>query len=216
MLIPLLLVLITLIVMEFAVATFHQHFMHGIGWEWHESHHVSHKVVRLNYPSQHTSGKANTNFNNEIVEKAGVEKNDLYAVIFAGVTLLLFVFTTQFSSLWWIGVGISLYGFLYALMHDVIVHRRLNLRWKPRNAYLVRLVKAHHLHHAMRVKEHGISFGFLYAPPLHTLHAQLRTNVKNKIVNNTILHQNVHVETSFSSKNNCMQIDVCATKKQST
>lgn len=160
---PLLIVFATLVTMEFAVAKFHQYIMHGIGWKWHESHHVSHEPIAYSSADVKTNPPDNR-----------LEKNDLYALVFSLATLLLFIFSAQYSAIWWIGVGISLYGFLYALMHDVIVHRRLRISWQPRKAYLKRLIKAHNLHHAVRAKDNSVSFGFLYAPPLHTLHAKLR------------------------------------------
>ena len=175
MMLPLLLVLITLVIMEFAVALFHQHIMHGIGWKWHQSHHASHKIVHTKIANQVNSGFVNSGF----------EKNDLYALFFTIATVLLFIFSTPQSAIWWVGIGISIYGFLYAVMHDVIVHRRLPLRWQPRNAYLRRLTKAHHLHHAVRSQEQGVSFGFLYAPPLESLHTQLRALTKTKILTET-------------------------------
>ena len=37
-----------------------------------------------------------------------------------------------------------------------------------------RLVQAHRLHHAMATKHGAVSYGFLYAPPVRVLKAQLK------------------------------------------
>lgn len=138
----------TVVIMEIAVTLFHRHVMHGIGWKWHASHHAP-RAAR------------------------GWESNDWYAVVFAGATIGLFALGGSNSSLWWVALGITLYGLLYGLLHDVLTHRRFGLNWRPRNAYLRRLVAAHRLHHAVRDREGGVSFGFLYAPPVETVRRQL-------------------------------------------
>ena len=193
MLQPLFLVLITMIVMEFAVTQFHRYIMHGVGWRWHQSHHArprttekisvagrnsavenaGHEIARESFVSgdlqQHAVCRKSTH------QKSHLEKNDLYAVIFSVATLSVFIVSAPQSALWWIAIGITLYGLLYALVHDVIVHRRLPVKWQPRNAYFKRLIQAHHLHHAVQGRDNSVSFGFLYAPPLDKLHARLRS-----------------------------------------
>ncbi|SNT24781.1 beta-carotene 3-hydroxylase [Noviherbaspirillum humi] len=145
----LLLVIATLLVMEFAVALFHRHVMHGFGWAWHASHHEPRKA-------------------------SAWERNDLYAVVFTAAAIALFALGDPNGPVWWIAFGITLYGLLYGLLHDVLIHRRLPLAWKPRNRYLQRLIAAHHMHHAVKTRENGVSFGFLYAPPVEQLRAELR------------------------------------------
>jgi beta-carotene 3-hydroxylase len=43
--------------------------------------------------------------------------------------------------------------------------------------YLRRIVQAHHLHHAVRSKHGGLSFGFLHAAEPRALREQLRSRV---------------------------------------
>ncbi len=74
----------------------------------------------------------------------------------------------------WIGAGMTLYGALYFMVHDGLVHQRWPFRYIPRRGYLKRLYLAHRLHHAVRGKEDCVSFGFLYAPPVEKLQATLR------------------------------------------
>ena len=125
----------------------HKYVMHGWGWGWHKSHHEP--------------------------RNGWFEKNDLYAVVFAGVAILLIALgTAGYHPLEWIGAGMTAYGFLVA--HDGLVHHRWPLRCVPRNGYLKRLYQAHRLHHAVEGKERCVSFGFLYAPPLPVLKRQLR------------------------------------------
>jgi beta-carotene 3-hydroxylase len=147
------LALATLLAMEFAVTLFHKHVMHGIGWGWHKSHHEPRKQARW-------------------------EKNDLYAVVFSIATVLLFVLGGMHAPLWWVALGISVYGLLYGILHDVLVHRRLPLAWQPKNRYIQHLKRAHHLHHAVKTRDGGVSYGFLYAPPLDVLRSQLRSSDK--------------------------------------
>jgi beta-carotene 3-hydroxylase len=75
-----------------------------------------------------------------------------------------------------VGTGIAVYGAIYFGFHDVIVHRRVKHGWRPRSEYMRRIVQAHRLHHAVETREGTVSFGFLYAPPIRALKAQLAAN----------------------------------------
>jgi beta-carotene 3-hydroxylase len=137
------------VLMEGVAYVVHRHVMHGWGWRWHRSHHEPHSN-RL-------------------------EINDLYAVVFAGISLLCFTALADVSSIfWWVGLGMVGYGVLYGLLHDGLVHRRLPFMPIPRSGYLKHLIQAHRLHHAVREKNGATSFGFLYAPPLASLKRQLK------------------------------------------
>ena len=149
MLVNTLVFLITLAGMEGFAWYAHKYIMHGWGWGWHRSHHEP--------------------------RRGWFEKNDLYAVVFAGVAIVLIALGTQgMHPLEWIGAGMTAYGFLYFLAHDGLVHRRWPLRYVPRNGYLKRLYQAHLMHHAVEGKDRCVSFGFLYAPSTASLKAQLR------------------------------------------
>jgi beta-carotene 3-hydroxylase len=139
----------TMVAMEAVAWAVHRYIMHGFGWGWHRSHHE---------PRQ-----------------GRLEKNDLYGLLFGALALLLIVAAANHSSaLYWIGVGMSAYGFLYFVLHDGLVHRRIPMPKRVGNAYFKRLIQAHRLHHAVRGREGGVSFGFLYAPPVRKLKEQLR------------------------------------------
>jgi beta-carotene 3-hydroxylase len=68
----------------------------------------------------------------------------------------------------------TIYGFLYFLAHDGLVHNRWPFKIVPKNNYLKRLVQAHRLHHAVHGREGCVSFGFLYAPEIVQLKRELR------------------------------------------
>ncbi len=155
-LLPLLLVVASFLAMEAVAALSHRYIMHGWGWGWHRSHHEPRPAGRR--------GAA-----------AWFEKNDLYAAVFSLVAMALFVAgSLLWPPLWWIALGVTAYGVFYFLFHDALVHRRLDLGWVPRRGYLKRLVQAHRLHHAVEGREGCVSFGFLYAPPVERLRAELR------------------------------------------
>ena len=153
-LIPLCIVVLTVVAMEVTAAAVHRHVMHGAGWSWHRSHH------------EPTTGT--------------LERNDLYALVFAAISLGLFVAGATWPLLWWIGLGMVVYGLLYAFVHDGLVHRRFPFLKSPRQGYLKRLVQAHRLHHSVRTREGAVSFGFLYAPPVGDLLDRLRAGKRAK------------------------------------
>jgi len=135
--------------MEGVAAVVHRVIMHGPGWRWHQSHHRRHDGV--------------------------FEANDLYALLFAGGAVALFMLGAHARpALWWIAAGMTAYGLVYALVHDCMVHRRFLDLPAARRGYLKRLVQAHRLHHAVQERQGCVSFGFLYAPPIERLRAQLR------------------------------------------
>lgn len=142
-------VLATVAGMEVFAWAAHRWIMHGWGWGWHRSHH----------------------------EPAGgwFEKNDWYAAVFAGVAIVLIALGT--SGRWplqWVGAGMTLYGLLYFIVHDGLVHKRWPWRWVPRSGYLKRLYQAHRLHHAVHGREGCVSFGFLWAPAPERLKQRLQ------------------------------------------
>lgn len=142
------LVVATVAFMEWFAAWSHEHIMHGWGWGWHKSHHQPHDGL--------------------------FEKNDLYAVVFASVAIALFaVGGAWFWPLWWVALGITIYGVLYFLMHDGLVHQRWPFKYIPRKGYLKRVYQAHRLHHAVEGRDGCVSFGFVYAEPVEKLVQQL-------------------------------------------
>ncbi|KAB0682569.1 sterol desaturase family protein [Aureimonas leprariae] len=145
--------LVTFLAMEWVAWWTHKYVMHGDwGWGWHKSHHEEHDEL--------------------------FEKNDLYAVVFSGIAIVLFVVGSLagLPLVLAFATGITLYGIFYFIVHDGLVHQRWPFRNIPHRGYAKRLVQAHRLHHAVEGREDNVSFGFLYAPPADRLHAQLKAS----------------------------------------
>lgn len=136
-------VFLTALAMEGVAWASHKYVMHGFGWAWHRDHHEPHDNL--------------------------LEKNDLFAVVGAAISIGLFSLGSPLiagGNAWepatWMGLGVLVYGIIYTLIHDGLVHQRY-FKWVPRKGYARRLVQAHKLHHATIGKEGGVSFGFILA-----------------------------------------------------
>lgn len=156
--VPSLIFLATVAGMELFAYVMHRWVMHGPGWFLHASHHR---------------------------ERTGpFEWNDLYAAIFAVPSIAMLWLGVQEGWGDWataIGAGIAAYGAIYFGFHDWIVHRRLPHRIVPKSAYFKRIVQAHRLHHVVESKHGTVSFGFLWAPPVEELKAQLRASGEGRL-----------------------------------
>ncbi len=133
-------VFVTFALMEFVAWFAHKYIMHGFLWTLHKDHHRK--------------------------EPGFFEKNDAFFLIFASPAIASFYFATQHSIYWLmaIGIGITLYGSAYFLVHEVFIHQRFKWFRKTDNAYLRAIRKAHYAHHSHLDKEDGESFGMLLAP----------------------------------------------------
>jgi beta-carotene 3-hydroxylase len=148
------LVISTVIAMEFVAWGAHKYIMHGWGWAWHRDHHEPHDNA--------------------------LEKNDLYGIVGAVMSISMFALGSPMimgASAWepgtWIGLGVLFYGIIYTAIHDGIVHQRY-FKFVPRSGYAKKLVQAHKLHHATIGKEGGVSFGFVFARDPAKLKAELK------------------------------------------
>ena len=132
-------VLLTVAFMEFVAWFAHKYVMHGILWRWHEDHHNPHD---------------NEGF---------FEKNDLFFLIFAIPSALLYIIGSlpDYRILFFIGVGISIYGLIYFLIHDVYIHQRFKWFRQLDSKYSRAILRAHGAHHAIQTKEDCESFGLL-------------------------------------------------------
>ena len=141
----------TIVAMEGVAYAAHRWVMHGPGWVLHASHHRP---------------------------RLGMwEANDLYALIFAVPSILLFwwgIGLGQGALYAWAGGGIAAYGAIYFGFHDVIVHKRIGHRYIPRSDYMKRIIQAHRLHHVVETKAGTVSFGFPWAPKPEALKAELK------------------------------------------
>ncbi|GAA4412198.1 sterol desaturase family protein [Nibrella viscosa] len=140
MLLNVALVIGTFLFMEGVAWFTHKYIMHGFMWRWHHSHHNHHKGF--------------------------LEVNDLFSVLFSFVAAGLVIAGIEIPSFWfltWIGIGVTLYGLCYFIFHDIIVHRRIKIKFTARNPYLQRIIRAHYVHHRVHARDGAEAFGFLYA-----------------------------------------------------
>lgn len=137
-----LLILVSTFLFMEGVAWFtHRYIMHGFLWSWHKSHHSP--------------------------RHGFFERNDLFAIVFSVPSILALVVGYEVESLSflkWVGYGILGYGIFYVLFHDILVHRRVKIRFIARHPYLLRMIRAHKIHHKHLQKDGAEAFGFLYAP----------------------------------------------------
>jgi beta-carotene 3-hydroxylase len=147
--------------MEAFAWTVHRYVMHGpLGWIWHASHHSEH---------------------NRLGEGGGAERNDLFAVVFALPAIILFIIGAEPGrrAVWFAGLGVTLYGVMYWIVHDGFVHQRWPMRIRAKRGYVKRLVQAHRLHHSTHGRTGAVSFGFLYAREPRYLKAKLQAGAQS-------------------------------------
>ena len=137
--------LASVLFMEFVAWAAHKYVMHGFLWVWHEDHH------RPNH------------------EKDGFfERNDLFFLVFALPSAGSYIVGATVPGLFWlffVGVGISIYGLIYFLIHDVYIHRRFKWFNQLDNKYSRAILRAHGAHHTKSTKEDCESFGLLIVNP---------------------------------------------------
>jgi beta-carotene 3-hydroxylase len=129
----LVLTVLTMVVMEPVAAGVHRFVGHGPGWALHGDH--------------HDPGPGR------------LERNDAIPASFAVVAMAAFwvgLDRPGWRWLFWVALGVSLYGLSYALVHDVYVHRRLPLL--PRRVRCLEPLRLAHLEHH---RHGGAPFGVL-------------------------------------------------------
>ena len=133
--------ILTFLAMEFVAWFAHKYVMHGFLWDWHEDHHKPHPD-----------------------DEGFFEKNDLFFLVFAIPSAASYIIGLNVESLFWltfVGIGISIYGLVYFLIHDVYIHQRFKWFRQLDSRYSRAILRAHGAHHANREKEAGESFGLL-------------------------------------------------------
>jgi beta-carotene 3-hydroxylase len=128
---------VAFVVMEPVTYAVHRWVMHGPGRTFHRSHH-------RRWPARRDGD-------------GFVEGNDVFPVVFAGITVLALAAGFNVDGLAVlvpVCVGVTAYGAAYALVHDVYVHRRLPVRWS--SPHLDRLADAHALHHRFGGEPYGM------------------------------------------------------------
>lgn len=101
----------------------HRFLFHGVLWKIHQTHHTA--------------------------RKGAFELNDIFSLIFAFFSIFLMVFAEKplfYSISFPIGLGISIYGLVYFIIHDFFTHRRF-LPFKSKSKLLLTIRAAHQRHH---------------------------------------------------------------------
>ena len=120
----------------------HKYIMHGLLWSLHADHH------------RKTPGSF-------------FEKNDYFFLIFAlpGIAMLAAgTFYAPLHRLFFAGLGITIYGFAYFMVHDIFIHQRFKILRDSDNFYFRAIRRAHKMHHKHLNKEDGECFGMLWVP----------------------------------------------------
>jgi beta-carotene 3-hydroxylase len=138
-LVNILVVILTFCVMEFVAWSAHKFVMHGFLWYLHKDHHQ---------------------------QKPGFfEKNDYFFLIFAIPSAYCYATGILNHDLrLYIGIGISLYGLAYFMVHDIIIHQRFKILRNWNNKYVKAIRRAHKMHHKHLERHDGESFGMLIVP----------------------------------------------------
>ena len=126
--------------MEFVAWSNHKYVMHGFLWSLHRDHHVT-----------------------DMAGKPVLQKNDLFFLIYAipAIVLIILGLSAGNSYLISAGAGITLYGFIYFIFHDVVYHQRLPVFKNPKNSYVKAIIKAHDAHHRPKNRTDFNNFGLL-------------------------------------------------------
>jgi beta-carotene 3-hydroxylase len=134
--------LVAFFAMEFVAWFTHKFVMHGPLWYFHRDHHT------------HDN-------------KGFFERNDFFFLLFAlpGIACIFIGWRAGAESLLlWTGLGITMYGFAYFLVHDVFIHQRFRFLRNTNNRYFKAIRRAHKVHHKYLTKEDGECFGMLLVP----------------------------------------------------
>jgi len=133
--------IVSFLFMEFVAWSNHKYVMHGFMWKFHRDHHVG-----------VTTG----------IKKV-FEKNDIFFLIYAIPAIILIISGLMTGSTYpvAIGAGITLYGFTYFMIHDVVYHQRLPLFANTKNKYLLAIKRAHDAHHRPKTPDDFDNFGLL-------------------------------------------------------
>lgn len=126
--------LLTFVAMELFSYLVHRFVYHGWAWFIHKSHHQPRKGM--------------------------FEWNDIFPAIFASVTAPFVMYAVGFSGsteLSAISLGITAYGLIYFVVHDLYVHRRMK-RLRFRIPFLRTLKQAHAVHHRFGGEPYGLLF----------------------------------------------------------
>jgi beta-carotene 3-hydroxylase len=139
MMLSILYLLAGFVLMELSSWFIHKYLMHGPLWFIHKTHHQA--------------------------GKGFFELNDVFTLLFGSAAVILILKgAAAFDYRFWIGLGISFYGAVYFIFHDMLIHRRVKWGKKPGNRFFQAIATAHRDHHKTNKKDGAVSFGLLLVP----------------------------------------------------
>ena len=139
-----LVVLLSFAGMEAVAWGLHKYVMHKSMWGMHKDHHIP----------------GNKEF----------QRNDFFALVFGIPSWLLIMFGIMdgLDYKLYMGIGVTLYGVAYIMVHDGLIHQRFNIFRNTKNIYLLGLRRGHWAHHKHDGKDHDkdkdICYGMLWVP----------------------------------------------------
>lgn len=126
--------------MEIASYCLHRFLFHGILWGIHESHHKpNHGIFEL---------------------------NDVFSLGFAGIAVWLMISgsnTITSTPGFGLGLGITIYGILYFIIHDLFTHKRF-IPFRNDNTFMKLVRRAHQRHHQDVGKKGHEPYGLFLFP----------------------------------------------------
>lgn len=120
----------------------HGKFWHGVLWFIHKSHHEP--------------------------RRGAFEHNDALSLLHAPIAIALILYGCAAEPGWLrevaygLGIGMTMFGLSYVIMHDGLVHGRLPVSWLLRFRYVRLVAKAHGVHHEGATG--GVPYGFFLGP----------------------------------------------------
>lgn len=127
-----LIMLAAFVMMEFISYLAHRFVYHGFLWVIHKSHHSPRKGL--------------------------FEMNDLFPLFFSSISILLMWYAVGDpgrSDILALTLGVTMYGIIYLVIHDLYVHRRMK-SLTFRIPYLREVKKAHMVHHMTGGEPYGL------------------------------------------------------------
>lgn len=131
--------LATAMAMEGWAALLHGRVWHGLLWFMHRSHHRR--------------------------RKGRWERNDALSVLHAPIAIALILYGCVAApgalrdAAFGVGIGMTLFGLAYVVVHDGLVHGRLPVAWLGRLSYFARVREAHLVHHRTGKAPYGLFLG---------------------------------------------------------
>lgn len=95
----------------------------------------------------------------------GLEANDALSVLHAPIAIALILYGCAGAAgplreaAFGVGIGMTMFGAAYLVVHDGLVHGRLPVRALGRIPYFARVARAHRVHHATGHAPYGLFLG---------------------------------------------------------